>query len=124
MMSRRVRLPLVLLVGVLDVAVGAALVARPDAVAAAVSNRAEPAAGWIRLLGVRHLAQGVVELGWPRAGIMAGSAGVDALHGLSMIALASIKPEYRQPALVSAGLATAGAATTALAAHQLRSAHS
>lgn len=112
------------LVGSFDVVVGVVLLARPEQVTAAVSTNAQPATGWARLLGVRYLTQGAVELRWASAGVLAGSAGVDALHGLSMYALAAIQPRYRRPALVSASLATAGASVTALASRQLTSAPS
>lgn len=122
MISRLPRkFPLAWLVGSFDVVVGVVLLAQPKQVTAAVSTDAQAAAGWARLLGVRYLAQGAVELGWSRAGVLAGSAGVDALHGLSMFALAATQPRYRRPALVSASLATAGAAVTALASRQLKS---
>jgi len=112
------------LVGSFDVVVGVLLLAQPERVTGAVSTDAQPAAGWARLLGVRHLAQGAVELAWPSADVLAGSAGVDALHGLSMFGLTAIEPRYRRPALVSASLATAGAVVTTLASRQLMSASS
>ncbi len=124
MTSRRTGRLLSRLVGGLDVVVGVVLLARPERVTAAVSTEAQPAAGWARLLGVRHLAQGAVELAWPSADVLAGSAGVDALHGLSMLGLAAIREDYRRPALVSASLAAAGAVVSTLASRQLTSASS
>ncbi len=125
MISRRPRKVLLArLVGGFDVVVGVVLLARPEQVTAAVSTDTQPAAGWARLLGARYLAQGAVELAWSRAGVLSGSAGVDALHGLSMYALAAFQPRYRRPALVSASLATAGASVTALASRQLKPASS
>ena len=66
-----------------------------------------------RVLGVRHLLQGAVELhGWPR-GRRLGVA-VDGLHAASGVGLAFVDRRWRRPALLDAtvttGLAVAGAA--------------
>lgn len=72
----------------------------------------------VRVLGVRHLAQGTVQLVAPtRAeGVWAAT---DLAHAASMLVLAALDPGRRRPALVSAAV-SAVTATGALTALLLR----
>lgn len=65
----------------------------------------------VRALGLRHVAQASVCMAVPTADALVAGAGVDALHGLTMVAVAIVSPGYRRPALISAVTATAAMAT-------------
>ena len=66
----------------------------------------------LRLLGARDLGQAVLAgAGAPPPLLRLGTA-VDALHALSMYALAAVSRDYRRPALTAAAIATTWAATT------------
>jgi hypothetical protein len=87
---------------------GAALLLRPRAVLSAVGADPDlpgliPAA---RILGARHLVQGVI-LAVAPARVARWSASIDGLHAASMYGLAVVAPDYRRAALVSAGVASA-----------------
>jgi hypothetical protein len=102
--------------------VGAALLARPMAIARpACRGRREPAAWVVRLLGGRMLAQGVFELLRPRPDVFLAGAAVDGSHALSMLGLAAASNGFRPVALASAGTAAASGVGAALAAEALRS---
>ncbi|MEO7446799.1 MAG: hypothetical protein ABI336_00890 [Humibacillus sp.] len=64
-----------------------------------------------RVLGVRHLVQGLAQVAAPSA--LRGPVVVDALHAASMLPLALVDPGYRRPALLSGGLALLSAIATA-----------
>ena len=70
-----------------------------------------------RVLGCRHLVQAIVLLIWPARRIQIVGAGVDVLHGASMVGLAILDPPHRKAASTSAAGA---AAWTALAAISIR----
>ncbi len=72
----------------------------------------------VRVLGVRHLAQGVAQASAPGLG-QRFFVGVDVVHAASMVWLAIIDERRRRPALVSAA-AAAGAAALTLAARRRR----
>ncbi|GAA3605602.1 hypothetical protein [Microlunatus ginsengisoli] len=104
---------LVRVAGVLGAVWGAVLLARGDRLWAVVEGR-QPSRGesrTVRLLGTRHLLQGLAE------GIAPGRfrrfwSSVDLTHAASMVALAVLDPGRRRPVLVSAGVALVGAAAT------------
>jgi hypothetical protein len=101
------------IIGAGSVIVGVALLAAPGRVCDLVSNTGARPTGWVRLLGARYLAQGVAQLRWPRPAVLRGSAAVDGLHAVSMVALAAASPTYRRLAVCSAALASAGTAANA-----------
>ena len=70
-----------------------------------------------RVLGCRHLVQAIVLLIWPARRIQIVGAGVDVLHGASMVGLAILDPPHRKAASTSAAGA---AAWTALAVISIR----
>ena len=86
---------------------GALLVISPQRVLA------EPAPGYVRatarVLGARHLVEGAVLVRHPRRPPPEWSIAIDVLHGLSMLALAAVRPSLRSDAMRSA----AGAMTLA-----------
>jgi hypothetical protein len=85
---------------------GAALLGRPHDLLARTSGRRPGSAEVVvaRLLGVRQVVQAVALHRWPvRAARWC--AAVDALHGASMVLLATLSPRHRRPALLSAGVA-------------------
>ena len=61
--------------------------------------------GAVRVLGVRHLLEGAVLVRHARRAPPRWSIAVDALHALSMIALAAARPALRRDALGSAASA-------------------
>jgi hypothetical protein len=63
-----------------------------------------------RALGARDLLQGAVTAVRPSQAIAHGGAGIDALHALSMVALAVRAPRYRRLAVVAAAQAAASVA--------------
>lgn len=95
-------------VGASQLAVGALMLVTPTQVAHTAAGRgAVPPPTIVRILGLRTAVQGALTVIRPsRAGLEVG-AGTDALHLLSMIALAAVAPKYRRSALVSASVATA-----------------
>lgn len=70
----------------------------------------------IRVLGARHCAQAVLSGGTPTPRVLATGAGVDAVHGLTMLVLAVLDPPRRRLALTSAALAAAFAAAGVISA--------
>jgi hypothetical protein len=93
------------------------LLIRPDRAAAVVGGR-RPATWLVRLLGARMLAQSGLELARTTKPVLRTGAAVDALHALSMLALAVRWPRYRRGALASATVAAASAAAGLAATRQ------
>jgi hypothetical protein len=89
---------------------GAALLVRPDAVAAAVAGRPTPPSWLVRVLGGRQLVQSVVVLAAPRTAPTA--AAVDLVHAASMVAATALAPRYRRAELASAAVAVIAAVAT------------
>lgn len=108
------------LIGTANLALGAVLLGRPEAVARAVADVSVPNAGVIRLLGGRYILQGSAQLARPGAAVLMASVLVDGLHAASMFGLAAYRADYRRPALLSAAVATGAATVTTLAARHLR----
>jgi hypothetical protein len=98
------------------IAWGAALVVSPDRV---LAKCPDPVPGYarsaVRVLGVRQLIEGAVLARHPRRPPPEWSIAVDALHGLSMLALAAVRPGLRPAALRSAASALT---LTALSAYE------
>jgi hypothetical protein len=95
---------------------GAVVLVRPAALADAVpSLTAGRPRALVRLLGLRMLAQAAVTAALPTKAVIHAGAGVDLLHGASMVALAVGSPRYRSAAATSAvvavGFAGAGLRT-------------
>ena len=71
----------------------------------------------IVVLGVRHAAQGLIQVLAPHH-LARAYAALDALHALSMLSVAALQPQRRRAALLSAALAvSAGAAAFTVASH-------
>lgn len=89
---------------------GAALLWRGEAVWTAVAGRSpdEIEGTAIRVLGIRHLAQGTFELVLPGR-LSAALIAIDLLHATSMLPLAIANSPRRRPALISAGFAASSA---------------
>lgn len=88
---------------------GAGLLLRPAA--AARAGGAAPGGGTIavaRVLGARHLVQGLAGLARPRWAPL--GAAVDGLHALSMVGVAALDRAHRRGALTSASVAVVFAA--------------
>jgi hypothetical protein len=100
---------------------GAALLAQPVRIGQLVTARRgqDPAAWLVRILGLRMLAQGTVELVRPGRKLVLAGAAVDLLHALSMVGVGLLWPRFRRAALASAGAATATAAAGAATAAAL-----
>lgn len=60
-----------------------------------------------RALGCRHLVQAIVLLIWPERRFQVVGAGVDVLHGASMVGLAVLDPTHQRAASTSAAGAAA-----------------
>ncbi len=93
---------------------GATLLARGNRVWSVLERREPDALEelGIRALGGRHLVQGAVQLVAPRATARL-VIGVEVLHAASMGVLAVTSPTRRRAALVTGGVALAGAGVTA-----------
>ncbi len=65
----------------------------------------------IRALGARHLVQGAAQVMAPHR-LQRVFIAVDVIHTATMLALAAADPGRRRPALLTAGVAAASAATT------------
>ena len=100
---------------------GAVLLAQPVRIGQLVTGRRgqDPAAWLVRILGLRMLAQGTVELVRPGRKLVLAGAAVDFLHALSMVGVGLLWPRFRRAALVSASAATATAAAGAATAAAL-----
>jgi hypothetical protein len=101
------------LVGTIGTAWGALLLVRGDDVWRAVQGRSpdEVEDGALRVLGVRHVVQGLGQVTAPRATAPLAVA-VDVIHAASMAALAVGSPTRRRAALVTGGVSLVGAALT------------
>ncbi len=111
------------LIGAATLVLGVVLATQPRRVSQAVSGDRAVSQGWVRLLGARYLVQGTAQLGWPSPAVLRAAPVVDGLHALSMFTLATVQPDYRRPALVSAVTASTGATAntlTALRRHGVR----
>jgi len=108
------------LIGLGSAAFGACLGMRPHPVSRAISGGSSVGANWLRLLGGRHVGQGIALWGWPTSRVLAGSAAVDGLHAASMVMLALASPAYRRPAALSAAVATASGTASGWTAGRLR----
>ncbi|MFL5798109.1 MAG: hypothetical protein ACJ77A_09270 [Actinomycetota bacterium] len=88
-------------------AYGTALLASPDRIVRAFGgDPADEATTMVaRVLGARHVLQGVVTGSHPGPIRRYGGAVVDALHALSMFTLASMDPGRARPALVDGSVA-------------------
>jgi len=73
----------------------------------------------IRLLGLRMLVQGILQLARPRRATFGVCAAVDATHAVSMLAAAHVWPTYRRAALLSAAGAGLSAVVGVAAASTL-----
>ncbi len=93
---------------------GAGLLWRGDALWASTAGRPpdDIEAAAIRVLGLRHLAQGLFQLALPGR-LTTALIAVDLLHAASMVPLVLADSPRRQPALVSAGIALSNAAALA-----------
>jgi hypothetical protein len=104
---------LVRVVGAAGVSAGVVLLVRGVGVWDALEGRS-PSAGErlaMRLLGGRHLLQGLAELGAPDTWRPLWAV-VDVTHAASMIAVAARQPARRRAALLSAGIASASGLAT------------
>lgn len=106
------------LLGAGQAALGAALLARPDAVTHAVcASAARPRTAIVRLLGGRMVVQGAVTAARPHRRLVLAGAAIDLAHAASMVAAIRVAPPYGRAALASAATATAFAlAAVAVAA--------
>ncbi|HET6868192.1 MAG TPA: hypothetical protein VFH80_19920 [Solirubrobacteraceae bacterium] len=95
---------------------GAVLLTSPDRVLAKCPDPVpDYARGAVRVLGVRQIVEGAVLARHPRRPPPKWSIAVDALHGLSMLAVAATRPGLRPAAVRSAASALA---LTALSAYE------
>lgn len=97
---------------------GAGLLLAPDRMLGLVGDRSPEVERLTRLLGARHVAEAATLVAtrgtrppprWPVA--------MDAVHALSMLALAAIAPRHRRAALTSAGIAAGLVAWAELERH-------
>jgi hypothetical protein len=95
------------------------LLADPDAVLRALAQRSPAPRERLvaRVLGLRHLAEGVVVARHCSPAWLLGGAAVDAVHCLSMAALAAESPRHRRLATASA-LTAAGTSVGGVLAAQ------
>ena len=73
----------------------------------------------VRVLGARQVTQAGLALAFPAEPLLGLGVGVDAMHALSMVALAAARPRWRRPALVSGLMAATFAAAGVLAARRI-----
>jgi hypothetical protein len=66
-------------------------------------DRSQPVVRAARLLGARHLAEGIVLSSEHRHTPPAWMIGADLVHAVSMLGLALLRPRLRRDALLSAG---------------------
>jgi hypothetical protein len=91
---------------------GAALLARPDDVAAGVAGRPIPPSWLVRVLGARQLLQQLVVLAAPTPAVANAASAVDLTHAASMLAALPLAPRYRRAELASAAVAVGSAVLT------------
>jgi uncharacterized protein YjeT (DUF2065 family) len=91
------------------VAWGLLLVTSPRTAARRLTDRnpSELATAILRLLGARHVVQGVVTLVHPTATVVRAGAATDMLHAGTAAAWASWWPDARRPSALDAGIAAA-----------------
>jgi hypothetical protein len=75
----------------------------------------------VRLLGGRHLIQGILTSSAPSAPMLALGAEADLAHALSMLALAALNQRWRRAELTDTALAATLAATGAILATRAQS---
>ena len=99
--------------GLLAATWGALLLTRGDALWQAVDGGSATPVDELalRALGARHLAQGAAQAIAPDR-LQRAFIAVDLIHAATMLALAAADPGRRRPALLTAGVAAASAATT------------
>jgi hypothetical protein len=86
------------------------LLAQPSAVLRVIAGGHDVPPSWIvRVLGIRTLAQALVESIHPSRRLLRVGVTVDLSHAASMLAAARVWPTYRRAALTSAGSAAASA---------------
>jgi hypothetical protein len=86
------------------------LLAQPPAVLRVIAGGQDVPPSWIvRVLGIRTLAQGLVEITRPSRRLLRVGVAVDLTHAASMLAVARVWPAYRRAALTSAGSTAASA---------------
>ena len=84
---------------------GSLLVGRPGAAARLFGGQDGPGVrAVLRILGARHLLQGVGEL-WPHGGRHDLDPVIDGLHALTATGLAILDPRWRRPAATDAAVA-------------------
>ncbi|MFC7551017.1 hypothetical protein [Plantactinospora sp. GCM10030261] len=98
---------------------GTALLATPGPVLRGLGGRrTELAVAVLRVLGTRHLAQGLVTAARPTGPVRVAGAVVDALHALTTVLVAGVDRRQRGPALAETGLAVAWIRTAVTAARR------
>jgi hypothetical protein len=97
---------------------GAALIAAPRPLLRGLARADEPvgraAVAVLRVLGLRHVAQAVVETLGPQPVVRYLGTAVDGLHALTAVGLAVLDPRWRRGALTDTAIAASFAATTAI----------
>jgi hypothetical protein len=89
-----------------QIVLGTIALSAPSWVAGAAARTGRPAPAWIvRGLGARMILQGSLLRRWPSRRALQLGAGIDALHGASMVAVAHRSTDYRRTAHVSAAVA-------------------
>jgi hypothetical protein len=99
---------------------GAALMAWPGRVLAAISGHPPTPAGrrLLRMLAARHLLQATLSYLRPTPAVLGLGAAVDGLHAATCFGFAALEPTWRRAALVEGCAATIiGVATGASALH-------
>lgn len=102
----------------------ALLLTRPGTVltlALASRERRSPMARRVvKILGLRNLAQACAELFWPRPVLLAAAALVDALHAVSFLSVAALRPDrrWRRAVLLNVITASTFSAATMTARHR------
>src|SRR5690349_19706849 len=95
---------------------GAALVAAPRPLLRGLARADDPAdriaVAVLRVLGVRHVGQALVEVLGPQPAVRYLGAAVDGLHALTAVGLAVLDPRWRRGALTDTAIAAFFAATT------------
>lgn len=95
----------------LRVGLGVVCLAEPARVAVAARTRPDrDARAFVRVLGGRHLLQGAVTLALPVRAVARAGLAVDAVHALTLLALAAADPARRRGAVRNALGATAWSA--------------
>ena len=97
---------------------GAALVAAPRPLLRGLARVHDPAdrgaVAVLRVLGVRHVGQALVEALGPQPAVRYLGAAVDGLHALTAAGLAVLDPRWRRGALTDTAIAAFFAAGTAV----------